>query len=116
MREVGRVQETARFTGNHIRVLMKEVDVLKKQMGTKAEAVQVVNEFDKLRGEVKEEFGTLRRDVHQGVSKAMVEADIAGTAAKLATLGDMVNNFGAQVQDAFQHVTAVEASLEQHVS
>ena len=102
IREVGKIQETARFMGKHIRVLMNEMDALKRQVDSKADAQQAVSEFDKLRNEVTQEFATLRQDVHHGMSKAMAEADITGTAAKLTTLSDLTHSFGAQVQEAFQ--------------
>lgn len=74
-------------------------------MAQKAEAHLVQDEFNKVRHELGNEL-----------AKAMRDADIAGTNAKFANIGDMVSAFGAQVQEAFQHVSAVEASFQTHVS
>ena len=49
IREIGKVQETSKFTGKHLRILMNDVDLLKTQMAGKADAVQSVREFDKVR-------------------------------------------------------------------
>ena len=52
IREIGKIQETNKFTGKHIRILMNDVDSLKHQMASKADAVQSVHEFDKVREKI----------------------------------------------------------------
>ena len=102
IREIGKIQETNKFTGKHIRILMNEVDTLKKQMATKSDAIQVVHEFDKVRSEVQDggqriqaAFDQLRQQFGDELAKTFVDIDSVGTNAKLTNLGDLVNPFGA---------------------
>ena len=81
IREVGKLQETARFTGKHLRVLMNEMDAMKKQASTKAEATSVVTEFDRL-----------RHDFQTEVTSVRTELDAAGTEAKLTSVNDLIAN------------------------
>ena len=90
IREVGRLQETARLTGGHIAWLLKEAQELR---ASKAEAVRVDNELGRLRGDVAGEFTTMRNEFTQ----------------KFQELGD-------NTKGAFQQVSAVEASLQGHVA
>ena len=123
IREIGKIQETNKFTGKHIRILMNEVDTLKKQMATTSDAIQVVNEFDKVRSEVQNggqrvqaAFDQLRQQFGDELAKTLAQLDYASTDAKVSNLSDLVQAFGVQVQESFNHVVAVEASFQTHVA
>ena len=61
-------------------------------------------------------FDGLRQEIGSELGKVIADADVEGTNAKFVNMSDMMSSFGAQVQEAFQHVTAVEASFQTHVS
>ena len=62
------------------------------------------------------ELDRLRADTGVEVLKLKAEFDADGTEAKMATINDLIVNLGAQSQDAFMHLAAVEASLQTHVN
>ena len=93
IREIDALHETARVAGTHARNLQKEVENLKAQMSTKAEAAPVAAELDRLRGDVGEEFRIMRTEI----TKTFRE-------------------HGEHVQGAFDQVGAVETSFQSHVS
>ena len=103
-RETGNIQETARASGKNVYHMKMELDILKGRVGTKSEAHLVQDEFTKLREDTRTEMVNFMADV-----------DTAGMEAKLATINDLVATFGSQVQEAFRHVAAMEASLEHWV-
>ena len=105
IREIGNLQETARASGKNAYNLKMEVDILKGRVGTKSEAHLVQDEFTKLRGETRDEMVNLMADI-----------DTTGTETKLVMVNDLVTAFGAQVQETFRHVAAVEATLQTHVA
>ena len=96
IREISKLQETARFSGRHIRNLKAEVDILKDRVGTKSEAHLVQDEFGRFCGDTLTELLNLKAEI-----------DATGTEAKLAMINDLVGTLGAQVQEAFRHVAAV---------
>jgi len=87
---MGKLQETSRLAGAHIHNLRKEVDSLK---ASKAEAAPVASELDRLRGDVGEEFRTMRSELAKNLKE-----------------------LSEHTQAAFQQVNAVETSLQGHVS
>ena len=100
--QVGSIQETARLAGMHIHDLRKEVETLKARVSGKAEAEPVAAELDRLRGELGQEFQKVRKELDQ--------TEVIGRIA------DLVKDLGNQTQTAFLQVSAVEASLQTHVS
>ena len=123
IREIGKIQETSRYAGKHLRVLMNDVDGLKAQIVTKADAVQSVREFDRVREEIHDggqrvhaAFNQLRQQVGEELTKTTAQLDSSTADAKVSNLADMVQAFSTQVQDSFNHVAAVEASFQTHVS
>ena len=105
IREIGNIKETARASGKNVYHMKMELDILKGRVGIKSEAHLVQDEFTRLREDTRTEMVNLMADV-----------DSAGMEAKLATINDLVATFGSQVQEAFRHVAAVEASFQTHVA
>jgi hypothetical protein len=104
IREIGNLQEASRASGKQAFAQTMEIDLLKGQVGTKADAKLVQDEFDKVRAETRDEMVSL-----------MAEVDIEGLDAKFATLTDGLDNFAGRIQLAFQQVEAVEQSFQAHV-
>ena len=93
VREIGALQEEAKNASAQTRILQKEVDDLKGRVDTKAEALPVSHELDRLRGDVGEEFRIMR-------------TELTKTSSEL----------GEHVQSAFNQARAVETSFQSHVS
>ena len=91
--------------GAKVEILNGRVDAMNDRVDAKAEATRVRAEFDSLKQELGNEFG-----------KLIAETDAAGLNARMASMAETINVFGAQVQEAFQHAKAVEASFQTHVS
>ena len=68
IREIGKNQGTARFSGRHLHNLQSEVDAVKGRVDTTVVANLVVSKFDKLRGDTRVEL-----------LKLQAELDTAGT-------------------------------------
>ena len=112
IREVGALKDTAKVNGTNlhqlvikVEILTGRVDALDGRVDAKAEATRVQAEFDSLKQEVGTELG-----------KIVAETDTAGMNARMVSMAETVNVFGAQVQEAFQHAKAVETSFQAHVS
>ena len=105
IRELGSLKETAKVNGTNLHRLGAKVEIMAGRLDAKAEAPQVQAEFGKLRQEIGTELG-----------RVIAEADTAGINARLTSLAETANTFGAHVQEAFQHAKAVEASFQAHVS
>ena len=102
IREIGKLQETARMAGAHIQGLRAETAELK---ATKANVGPVAAEFDTLRREVAAEFTQVRADLDK--------SELENATGLLA---DSLKVLGEQTQTAFHQVSAVEAQLQAHVS
>ena len=97
IREIGKVQETNKYTGKHLRILMNDVDLLKAQMAGKADASQSVLEFDKVREEAQAigqhaqtALDQTRQQVGDEMAKAVAQLDASAVDAKISSLADIV--------------------------
>ena len=105
IREFGAIKDSIKASSVNLHQTNVKVEVLDGRVATKAEAERVQVEFDNLRQQVGNEL-----------AKSAADIDSVGTNAKLTNMGDLIGAFSTQVQEAFQHVTAVETSFQAHVS
>ena len=97
IREIGKIQETARASGKNAHVLRMKFDVLKGRVETKSDAhlveaeftkarADTQAEFTKIRGDTQIEFAKVRSDTREEMVNVLAEIDLEGIEAKFDTL------------------------------
>ena len=69
IREMGKIHEIPRATGRLLHAMQVEINSLKAQAGTKAEAHLVVTELDKLRQDAEVDFTKVRAELDRTALK-----------------------------------------------
>jgi hypothetical protein len=114
IREIGKIQETARASGKNAHVLRMEFDVLKGRADTQSDAHLVEAEFTKQRADTEVEFAKVRADTREEMVNVLAEIDLEGVEAKFDTLKDQMDDFAKNVEITFNKVEAVESSFQAH--